>query len=81
MMFGEMKGTYTADGINTLCEALKSSSITTLKCAPAPKPKMCLLCCPVLLKSFIMVKRYKAVNLKPWVKCSIGIHHAQAKRT
>ena len=30
---GKTLGTYTAEAINTLCEALKSSSITKLKCA------------------------------------------------
>ena len=33
----EGKGTYTADGITKLCEALKGSAVTSLKCATAPK--------------------------------------------
>ena len=35
-------GTYTAEGITKLCEALKGSAVTSLKCAAAPK---CLLLC------------------------------------
>ena len=31
----EGEGTYTADGITKLCEALKGSAVTTLECAPA----------------------------------------------
>ena len=27
------KGTYTAEGINKICESLKTSSITSLRCA------------------------------------------------
>ena len=29
------EGTYTAEGINKLCEGLKTSSITSLRCADA----------------------------------------------
>ena len=29
-------GTYTAKGITKLCEALKGSAVTSLKCAAAP---------------------------------------------
>ena len=29
-------GTYTAEGINALCEGLKGSAITSLKCARPP---------------------------------------------
>ena len=32
--YGE--GTYTAEGITKLCEALKGSAVTSLKCAAAP---------------------------------------------
>ena len=35
-------GTYTAEGITKLCEALKGSAVTSLKCAATPK---CLLSC------------------------------------
>ena len=31
------KGTYTAEGINALCEGLKGSAITSLKCARPPQ--------------------------------------------
>ena len=31
------RGTYTAEGITKLCEALKGSSVTSLECAAAPK--------------------------------------------
>ena len=31
-------GTYTSEGITKLCEALKGSVVTSLKCAPAPVP-------------------------------------------
>ena len=30
-------GTYTAEGINALCEGLKGSAITSLKCARPPQ--------------------------------------------
>ena len=30
------RGTYTAEGITKLCEALKGSAVTSLKCAAAP---------------------------------------------
>ena len=30
-------GTYTAEGITALCEGLKMSSVTSLKCAATPK--------------------------------------------
>jgi hypothetical protein len=33
---GELKGTYTAEGITKLCEGLKGSAVTSLKCAAAP---------------------------------------------
>jgi hypothetical protein len=36
------QGTYTAEGITKLCEALKESALTSLECAPASK---CLLLC------------------------------------
>ena len=32
---GELQGTYTADGITALCEGLKGSTVTSLKCAAA----------------------------------------------
>ena len=34
---GEEYGEYTADGINALCECLKGSAITTLRCAAPAK--------------------------------------------
>ena len=30
-------GTYTAEGITKLCEGLKGSAVTSLKCAPPPE--------------------------------------------
>ena len=33
---GEGFGTYTTEGITKLCEALKGSAVTSLKCAAAP---------------------------------------------
>ena len=33
----ELEGTYTAEGITKLFDALKGSSVTSLKCAAAPK--------------------------------------------
>ena len=38
----EGRGTYTTEGITKLCEGLKGSAVTSLKCAAAPK---CLLSC------------------------------------
>ena len=40
---GELQGTYTAEGITKLCEGLKESSVTSLKCAAAPRERS-LLC-------------------------------------
>ena len=34
------RGTYTAEGITKLCEALKGSAVTSLKCAAAPGARM-----------------------------------------
>ena len=31
-----LQGTYTAEGITKLCEGLKGSAVTSLKCAAAP---------------------------------------------
>ena len=31
------RGTYTAEGITKLCEGLKGSAVTSLKCAAAPR--------------------------------------------
>ena len=31
------RGTYTTEGITKLCEALKGSAVTSLKCATAPE--------------------------------------------
>ena len=33
--YGGVGGTYTADGITKLCEGLKGSAVTSLKCAAA----------------------------------------------
>ena len=33
---GQHKGTYTTEGITKLCEVLKGSAVTSLKCAVAP---------------------------------------------
>ena len=37
------EGTYTADGITKLCEGLKGSAVTSLKCATTPSvcPGVC----------------------------------------
>ena len=32
-----IEGTYTAEGITKLCEGLKGSAVTSLKCAAAPR--------------------------------------------
>ena len=34
-LHGEVEGTYTAEGITKLCEGLKGSAVTSLKCAAA----------------------------------------------
>ena len=34
---GSQQGTYTAEGITKLCEGLKGSAVTSLRCAAAPK--------------------------------------------
>ena len=34
---GVRKGAYTAEGITKLCEGLKGSAVTSLKCAAAPR--------------------------------------------
>ena len=41
-MHGGTHGTYTTLGITKLCEGLKGSAVTSLKCAATPK---CLLLC------------------------------------
>ena len=33
---GKLEGTYTDEGITKLCEGLKGSAVTSLKCAAAP---------------------------------------------
>ena len=38
-IFGQ--GTYTAEGINKLCEALKGSAVTSLKCATPERSPFC----------------------------------------
>ena len=38
---GRQQGTYTAEGITKLCEALKGSAVTSLKCASAPSVRFC----------------------------------------
>ena len=35
------RGTYTAEGINKLCEGLKGSAVTSLRCAAAPSVRFC----------------------------------------
>ena len=42
--YGEIQGTYTAEGITKLCEDIKGSAITSLKYA-APLPQKRLLSC------------------------------------
>ena len=34
------RGTYTAEGITKLCEALKGSAVTSLECAAAPSARL-----------------------------------------
>ena len=34
--WGDLKGTYTSEGIDDICKALKISSITSLRCAGCP---------------------------------------------
>ena len=38
-LFGDdpVRGTYTTEGITKLCEGLKGSAVTSLKCAAAPR--------------------------------------------
>jgi hypothetical protein len=38
------EGTYTSEGITKLCEALKGSAVTSLKCAAPPPPQCPLFC-------------------------------------
>ena len=47
---GRGNGTYTAEGITKLCEALKGSAVTSLECAATPK---CSLSCqrPLTLRT------------------------------
>ena len=35
--YGAIQGTYTTEGIHKLCEGLKGSAVTSLKCAAAPR--------------------------------------------
>ena len=34
--YGDLMGTYTSEGIDAICKGLKSSSITSLRCAGCP---------------------------------------------
>tara|TARA_B100000795_G_scaffold137934_1_gene103013 strand:- start:522 stop:671 length:150 start_codon:yes stop_codon:yes gene_type:complete len=34
------RGTYSTEGITKLCEGLKGSAVTSLKCATAPQPPL-----------------------------------------
>ena len=43
--FGE--GTYSAEGITKLCEGLKGSAVTSLKCAAAPKRCLLFVSAPI----------------------------------
>ena len=36
-------GTYTAEGITKLCEALKGSAVTSLKCAAPQSVRFCVI--------------------------------------
>ena len=36
-MYGEIHGTYTAKGVTKLCEGLKGSAMTSLKCVGASR--------------------------------------------
>ena len=36
-MYGEIHGTYTAEGVTKLCEGLKGSAMTSLKCVGASR--------------------------------------------
>ena len=38
---GDIQGTYTAEGITKLCEALKESAVTSLKYAAPPSVRLC----------------------------------------
>ena len=36
LQYGDLIGTYTSEGIDAICKGLKSSSITSLRCAGCP---------------------------------------------
>ena len=40
---GDGRGTYTPEGITKLCEALKGSAVTSLKCAAPQSVRFCVI--------------------------------------
>ena len=54
-VFGNLKGTYTAEGITALCEGLKESSVTSLECAAAPRV-FAFMSAPADNSSFVMLQ-------------------------
>ena len=60
------KGTYTAVGITKLCEGLKESALTSLKCAAAPS--FCFVSAPIDTLSIHLRSRARSMranNLGP----------------
>ena len=50
--YGDIQGTYTADGITKLCKGLKGSAVTSLECATTTPGVVRFLCqCPLTLLS------------------------------
>ena len=60
-LHGEVEGTYTAEGITKLCEGLKGSAVTSLKCAATPE---CLLLCqrPLTRLSTRLCSRARSIS-------------------
>ena len=56
------EGTYTAKGITALCEALKGSAMTSLKCAARSHTGPCSLLCQRPLTSRLVARRSIAQN-------------------
>ena len=62
----EGNGTYTAKGISKLCEGLKGSAVTSLRCAATPK---CLLLCQ------------RPLTVPPPIHCSLRYNRIEDEGT
>ena len=69
-------GTYTTEGITKLCEALKRSAVTSLKCAAAPQKRSLL--CQRPLTLMLALSRTHARSLSPADDLAFSRTHARS---